>query len=104
MNRSFDCCVNELDLLINIDGRPLYKSSPSPAIPILVSVVNVTEQTKIIFLIMPYYGFQKPKDLDEFLTLFVLGTIELSESGFLTANGINMFRGFQTLWAVQVYR
>jgi hypothetical protein len=72
--------------LSNIDRLPLYKSSLGQAILILVSIVNVPELQKIVFPIRLYYGFQKPKEMDDFLNLFVLETIELSEKGFITAN------------------
>uniref|UniRef100_A0A2S2NV11 Transposase domain-containing protein n=1 Tax=Schizaphis graminum TaxID=13262 RepID=A0A2S2NV11_SCHGA len=87
---SYDCNVHELYLLINIDGLPLFKSSPGQAIPILVSIVNVPELQKIVFPIGLYYGYQKPKEMDNFLTPFVLEIIELSERGILTANGTNI--------------
>lgn len=61
----------------------MFKSSPGQAIPILVSVVNVPELQKIVFPIGLYYGFQKPKEMDNFLTPFVLEIIELSERGIL---------------------
>lgn len=69
---SFDCNVHELHILINIDGLPLYKSSPGQGIPILVSIVNVPELQKKVFAIGLYYGFQKLKETDNFLTSFVL--------------------------------
>jgi len=78
--------IHELHLLVNVDGLPLFKSSPGQAIPILVSLVNIPTLRKIVFPVGLYYGYQKPDDMDLFLHSFVTEIIELSNRGLLINN------------------
>jgi len=78
--------IHELHLLVNVDGLPLFKSSPGQAIPILVSLVNIPTLRKIVFPVGLYYGYQKPDDMDLFLHSFVIEIIELSNRGLLINN------------------
>jgi len=78
--------IHELHLLVNVDGLPLFKSSPGQAIPILVTVVNIPILRKIVFPVGLYYGYQKPDDMDLFLHSFVTEIIELSNRGLLINN------------------
>lgn len=78
--------IHELHLLVNVDGLPLFKSSPGQAIPILVTLVNIPILRKIVFPVGLYYGYQKPDDMDLFLHSFVTEIIELSNRGLLINN------------------
>lgn len=73
--------IHELHLLVNIDGIPLFKSSPGMVIPILISIVNIPELKKIVFPVGLYYGDQKPENMDVFLNKFVTEILGFSESG-----------------------
>lgn len=78
--------IKELKLIVNVDGLPLFKSSPGQATPILVSVVNVPNLKKIVFPVGLYYGCQKPDDMNIFLQSFVTELISISGEGLLIAD------------------
>ena len=68
-----------LELLINVDGLPLYKSSPKSVWGILC-VLNDSE----VFVVCLYYGKKKPEPVDEYLFDF------LSEWRTVRQNGISI--------------
>lgn len=80
--------VHELQLLVNVDGLPLFKSSPGQAIPILIAIINVPQLKKIVFPVGLYYGLEKPNNMNEFLDSFISEIIELSTHGITNSNGI----------------
>lgn len=41
--------INELNLLVNVDGLPLFKSSSGQVIPILVTIINIPHLKKNCF-------------------------------------------------------
>lgn len=51
--------IDSFELLINIDGLPLFRSSPDQVYPILCTVVSVPELRKKVFPIGIYYGKEK---------------------------------------------
>ena len=57
-----------LDLQINIDGLPLFKSSQVKVWPILCSITNV--MLKDPFVVGIFSGKSKPGNLEEFLAKF----------------------------------
>ena len=59
--------VNNINLLINIDGAPLHNSTQKGIWPIQCSS-NLSEN---VYLIGIYYGPEKPKNVNEFLKPFV---------------------------------
>jgi hypothetical protein len=71
-----------LELQINIDGIPLFKSSSSSLWPILCFVMNAA--VKEPFVVGVFYGKEKPDNAADFLSDFVM---EVSD---LIANGINV--------------
>lgn len=71
-----------LQILINIDGIPLTKSSSSQFWPILGKVLNYNDCTP--FIIGVYHGTHKPEDCNAFLADFVKEAIELSLGGLST--------------------
>jgi len=74
---------NQLDLIINIDGLPISKSSNSQFWPILGSIFK----TNYVFLIGLYHGYnKKPSDIHQYLDDFISETNQLIGSG-LTYKG-----------------
>jgi len=69
---------NKIELLINVDGLPIAKSSNSCLWPILCSS---TKQKKV-FVIGSFHGFEKPNNSNEFLKKFVDEIIPLINNGF----------------------
>lgn len=85
------CNKNEsIDLLINIDGLPLAKSSNASLWLILCS--SITDNT--VYLIGAYFGFEKPRNFNIFLRSLVNDLTRLINQGFHTAGKvikINLF-------------
>ncbi|XP_031348731.1 uncharacterized protein LOC116174854 isoform X1 [Photinus pyralis] len=75
---------NEIDLLINIDGLPISRSSTACLWPILCSD-NVTKQ---VFMVGSYYGHEKPTDVALYLQQFVDEAILLVQNGYCLNNKI----------------
>ncbi|XP_029341008.1 uncharacterized protein LOC115033119 [Acyrthosiphon pisum] len=74
---------NQLDLIINIDGLPISKSSNSQFWPILGSIFK----TNYVFQIGLYNGYnKKPSDIHQYLDDFISETNQLIGSG-LTYKG-----------------
>lgn len=72
----------QLDLQINIDGIPLFKSTNTSLWPILCSVNNSFDKEP--FVVGIFCGKEKPADAKEFLREFV------SEASDLLKNGLNV--------------
>lgn len=50
--------IHELNLFINVDGLPLFKSSPGQSIPILIKLINIPQIQKVVLPVGGlYYGF-----------------------------------------------
>lgn len=62
-----DLDLTKVDLLINIDGLPLSKSSTASLWPILAS----DTLSKTVYIIGAYFGKQKPEDANVYLREFV---------------------------------
>lgn len=71
------------NILVNIDGLPLSKSSSSELYPILVSLFT---HPNVVGLVGLYHGYKKPEDLNLFLEDFVEEVSQLVNSGF-SVNG-----------------
>lgn len=74
-----DSKPEKIDLLINIDGLPLSKSSGSQIYPILCSLTKYPQYVSVIGI---YHGYEKPNNPNDFLSDFVVEATELSEQGF----------------------
>lgn len=74
---------DNVNLLINIDGLPLSRSSTAALWPILVSDMEIDR----VFIVGAYYGTQKPQSSDEYLKLFVEEMIEVVTNDFEAADG-----------------
>lgn len=72
--------LETIEILINIDGLPLSKSSSSQFYPILCSLY---ENRNIVDVIGLYHGYEKPKDCNLFLTDFVNEAIDLVQNGLI---------------------
>jgi len=71
-----DKCLN---LIINIDGVPLAKSSQASFWTILCSnIVNMT-----VYLISAYFGYKKPSNSNVFLQPLVNDLIDLINNGYI---------------------
>jgi len=73
-----------IEIIINIDGLPLSKSSGSQVYPILCSLVNNYSNVGIIGI---YHGYKKPANANRFLQSFVNEAQDLITHG-VTINGI----------------
>jgi len=69
-----------IDLLVNIDGLPLSKSSSSQIYPILCSLFKYPYNISVIGI---YHGYKKPTNVNEYLSDFVKEAIELVNDGFV---------------------
>uniref|UniRef100_A0A1Y1LQ64 DUF4218 domain-containing protein n=1 Tax=Photinus pyralis TaxID=7054 RepID=A0A1Y1LQ64_PHOPY len=67
-----------IELLINVDGLPLSRSSTACLWPILCSD-NVTKKVSIVGL---FHGYEKPKDSNQFLKQFVKEAVMYVTNGF----------------------
>ncbi|XP_050518665.1 uncharacterized protein LOC126892889 [Diabrotica virgifera virgifera] len=67
-------CLDTVEILINIDGLPLSKSSSSQVYPILCSLYPKQGPVDIVGI---YHGYEKPKDSNLFLEKFVEDAIEI---------------------------
>ncbi|XP_011706765.1 PREDICTED: uncharacterized protein LOC105461942 [Wasmannia auropunctata] len=77
--------VNCVNIAVNIDGLPLFKSSQQQFWPILGSVLPYNN----VFLIGIYHGNEKPADANDFLQDFVNEAKEICENG-IYINGRNI--------------
>ena len=86
--RGFKCLENDIktrandttvELQVNVDGLPLFKSSVVQLWPILGRVVGL----KHPFIIGAFCGSSKPKDVEEFFSDFVSEALSLSDDGFV---------------------
>jgi len=84
-SHSFDC-IELLQLQINVDGIPLFKSSNIALWPILCSVINI--DSKNPFVVGLFCGKEKPKRAAEFLSDFVIEAVDLIENGLSLENRI----------------
>ena len=66
-----------INLLFNIDGLPLFKSSLRQFWPILASFNNSP-----VFIVALYCGYSKPPSLDAYLKEFLLELKNITEHGF----------------------
>lgn len=73
--------IDSFKLLINIDGLPLFRSSSDQVYPILCTVVSIPELRKKVFPIGIYYGKEKPTNLVDFLTDFIVEINSLRDNG-----------------------
>lgn len=72
--------LQRIDLLINIDGLPLSKSSSSQIYPILCSIFDYPNYVSIIGI---YHGYEKPSSANDFLRDLVIEVTQLTQSGFI---------------------
>lgn len=72
-----------INLTINIDGLPLYKSKHKNFWLILCS----DDMTKKVFLVGAFCGKTKPNSSSEFLSFFRQDIMDLTRNGFQTENG-----------------
>lgn len=68
-----------LELIINIDGLPLSKSSSSQVYPILCRL----SEDKIVDMIGIYHGYEKPKEANCFLQEFVDDAVDVITNGII---------------------
>ena len=81
---------NDIQLQFNIDGLPLYRSSPADLWPILCRVVLEDHTCSKVFPVAIYFGKSKPKSVDEFMNQFVQEVLGLTVDG-IELNG-TLFR------------
>jgi len=76
--KSISLKVSEINLLINIDGLPLSRSSPKSFWPILLSD-DISNQ---VYMVGLFFGQKKPNNANEFLQQFVTELIPLIQRGY----------------------
>lgn len=77
----YDSGSRSIDLSINIDGIPISKSSKKCFWPILAACENYD-----VILVALYYGPEKPRDVDAFLSDFVTEINYLNTKGLVLNN------------------
>lgn len=75
--------INKFQLLINIDGLPIFKSSYIQVIPISFCVLNNYELKHKVFPVGIYCGHGKPDNMSNFFKEFLDEYIQLFENGIL---------------------
>lgn len=81
----FDKCDNVLELLFNIDGLPVFKSTNTHLWPILCAF-NVDNRLCRPFTVGIFYGVEKLKKLDEYLEDFVRDLRDCKANGLMCRN------------------
>ncbi|KAK4877644.1 hypothetical protein RN001_010150 [Aquatica leii] len=71
--------LNTIEININVDGLPLYKSSNSQVYPILCNIVG----NSTVEMVGIYYGCEKPKSSNLFLAQFVDDAINIINNGII---------------------
>ncbi|KYN04984.1 hypothetical protein ALC62_04129, partial [Cyphomyrmex costatus] len=74
---------------INIDGLPIFKSSKSQIYPILCNLVENYNEVNIVGI---YFGNEKPADANEFLADFVEEAITLTTRGITINDQTYLFK------------
>lgn len=74
----------QLQLQVNFDGLPLYKSKNNSVWPILGLLKNVKHAS--VFVIGIFYGYNKPNSIEVYLQEFLDEYQRLSQNGFLLNN------------------
>lgn len=79
--------INEIFLGFNIDGLPLAHSSKQQFWPIVCSITNVPQLSKLVFAVGLYFSTnKKPESVEDFLNLFINEAIELLNNGISFEN------------------
>jgi len=79
--------IQDLKLLLNVDGLPLFKSSAGQVYPILITIMNVPQLKNIVFPVGIYYGMQKPNNIFDFLNPFIDELVDLMKRGIIIELG-----------------
>lgn len=74
----------EIQLQINIDGLPLFKSSSDQFWPILGRVMNIKDKSP--FIIGLFHGTAKPNNVHDYLKEFVQDCLRVTREGFMHMN------------------
>ncbi|XP_022177327.1 uncharacterized protein LOC111038505 [Myzus persicae] len=79
--------IQDLKLLLNIDGLPLFKSSAGQVYPILIVIMNVPQLKNVVFPVGIYYGMRKPNNMFDFLNPFINELVDLMTNGLIIELG-----------------
>lgn len=79
---AFSKPIISCELLVNVDGLPISKSSGSQLYPILISLFS----SKFVAVVGLYHGYEKPKESNDLLKEFVDEAINLSNNGVCFMN------------------
>lgn len=82
--KSNDKCI---DLLVNVDGLPIAKSSHASLWPILCS----NTKNNAVYLVGAFFGYKKPENSNIYLEPLVNDLIELTREGYLYVIKIRLF-------------
>jgi len=78
--------INNIKVVIGIDGLPLTRSNNNQFWPILAYIIVDNRSTKDVFLVGLYYGKEKPNCSNDFLSDFVKEAKELTLNGIVISN------------------
>lgn len=82
---------DEVQVLVNVDGMPVYRHSRVSMWPIVIQICNAEFEKKPI-VVGIYCGCSKPKSPNEYLRDFVQECIDLKENGLKIQNKIYSFK------------
>lgn len=88
LQKSINCDIHEIDcieLLVNIDGLPLFKSSSKEFWPILCKIYHQSDVYKP-FPVAVYFGSHKPKNVDNYMKKFITEINQLQTDGIIVNN------------------
>lgn len=81
--------LQEVFLSFNIDGLPLAHSSKQQFWPILCSIINVPQLSKLVFAVGLYFStHKKPESIEDFFNLFINEAVELANNGICFNNKV----------------
>ena len=75
--------INQVALLLNVDGLPLFNSKGGEVWPILGSFWDIPSARSFVFAVGVYYGIKKPVNCEIFLKEFVDEAVDLITNGLI---------------------
>ena len=83
---SYPHTFDRIELQVNVDGIPLFKSFNTTLWPILCSIINVGAKNP--FIVGLFCGKEKPESAAEFLSDFVAEVGDLITNGFILESNV----------------
>lgn len=86
INRYAPPNLKQIRVAIGIDGLPISKSSGAQFWPKMAYILTDLPFSKRVFPVGIYYGYEKPKDSNEYLSDFVTEALDLINNGMFLNN------------------